>query len=289
MKTHTKSNVLKLNTRTFSVAKLLFLCFILITVSCKEDEECNYTTVDEDFPFACSEGMDVAFLIDYTGSMGGAINDIKSSVAAIAATIVTESGGDYRLSLSIFDEQFKDGSPAYASQADYVSLPANQKVINTTNATRHQYLTMMEKFGPNNQTTFGTQLAKLNGPLSLGSGAGSPEPGGLLLNELLNNNFAGTWRTTNITKLAIIITDATAGGDDDLANGIDDAYLASLAATANSLGIQVILVTSLATSNYEISLVDNNTGGLKLMNADLKNVGADISKLIEDICIYNGA
>ncbi|QXP66772.1 hypothetical protein [Polaribacter sp. AHE13PA] len=276
------------NRRILEYVSILFSLFVLMNfVSCSNDESCDYDVEDDGFPFACSEGMDVAFLIDYTGSMGGAIDGIKSSVAAIANTIVTESGGDYRLSLSIFDEQPEGNLPAYAAQTDYVSLPAGQKVVNSTFATRDQYLTMMEKFGTNNKTSFSNQLAKLNGALSLGSGVGSPEPGGLLFNELINNSFAGNWRTTNITKLAIIITDAVAGGDDDIANGIDDTYLASLAAKANLDGIQVILVSSLATSNYEISLVDINNGGLKLMNANLNNVGTDIIKLIEDICVNN--
>ena len=276
------------NRRILKYVSILFSLFVTMNfVSCGSDESCEYDVVDDGFPFACSEGMDVAFLIDYTGSMGGAIDGIKSSVAAIASTIVTESGGDYRLSLSIFDEQPEGNLPAYAAQTDYVSLPAGQKIVNSTFATRDQYLTMMEKFGTNNKTSFSNQLAKLNGALSLGSGVGSPEPGGLLFNELINNSFAGNWRTTNITKLAIIITDAVAGGDDDTANGIDDTYLASLAAKANLDGIQVILVSSLATSNYEISLVDINNGGLKLMNANLNNVGTDIIKLIEDICVNN--
>lgn len=283
MKVSNIKNIKGIRSALWSISMLFMVCFL--NVSCDESDICGYD--ENGFPYSCNEGMDVAFLIDYTGSMGGAIDDIKSSVTAISNTIVSESGGDYRLSLSIFDEYAEKSTPTYFTQTDYVSLPASQKVVNSTNATRSQYLTMMEKFGANNQASFGLQLAKLNGPLSLGSGVGSPEPGGLLLNELLNNNFAGTWRTTNITKIAIIITDAVAGGDDDTADAIDDTYLANLATTANSLGIQIILVSSLATSNYEISLVDNNTGGIKLMNANLNNVGEDIITLIENICVNN--
>ena len=38
-------------------------------------------------PVACIEGMDVVFLIDYTGSMGGYINGVKSGVLSIVNTI----------------------------------------------------------------------------------------------------------------------------------------------------------------------------------------------------------
>ncbi|SDX60158.1 hypothetical protein SAMN05444411_10724 [Lutibacter oricola] len=278
---------MKTKTLKFSIKIFLLTLLTVITFSCDDEKEsCGYDTEQDGFPFSCSEGMDVAFLIDYTGSMGGAIDDIKSSVSSIATTIVTQSGGNYRLALSIFDETPKGSSPTYLGQTDYVSLPAAQKTIISTGASTDQYLTMMETFSLANQTTFGTQLAKLNGPMALGSGSGFAEPGGLLFDEILNNNFAGAWRS-GITKLAIIITDAPAGGDDDINNATDDTYLAGLAATANTLGVQCILVTSLATSNYQVQLVDNNTGGLKLMSADLNNVAADIISLIENICINN--
>ncbi len=284
---------MKINSIIF--VKITVLILLLVTAFSCADSPCEYESneADEEFPYACEAGMDVAFLIDYTGSMGGAIEGIKSSVISIANTIETESGGDYRLSLSIFDETVKDGDivtlPSYASQVDYTSLPAAQRVINTTGTNRAQYLTMMEKFGTANKTSFGTQLAKLNGSMSLGGGVGFPEPGGLLLNEVLNNSFAGTWRTGTITKLVIIITDATAGGDDDTADGIDDTYLATLAATANAMGVQCILITSLAagTSNYEISLIDNNDESMKITGADFSNIADDIITMIEGICDNN--
>tara|TARA_R110002153_G_scaffold253386_1_gene411380 strand:- start:27 stop:914 length:888 start_codon:yes stop_codon:yes gene_type:complete len=47
--------------------------------------------------------MDVVFCIDYSGSMGTAINNIKTSIAQIVQTIKDESLGDYRLGLVIFD------------------------------------------------------------------------------------------------------------------------------------------------------------------------------------------
>jgi len=283
---------MKLNKTIFGKIALILILMLAIN-SCAE-KTCDYEGgSDEEFPYACESGMDVAFLIDYTGSMGGAIDGIKSSVSSIASTIVTESGGDYRLSLSIFDETLMEGGvpfpAAYSTQVDYTSLPAAQKVVNTSGTNRAQYLTMMEKFGTANQTSFTTQLAKLNGAMSLGNGVDFPEPGGLLLNEVLNNSFAGTWRTGNITKLAIIITDATAGGDDDIANGVDDTYLANLASTANAMGVQCVLITSMAagTNNYEISLIDNNDESMKITGADFENIADDIIIMIEGICDNN--
>ncbi|HIP47744.1 MAG TPA: hypothetical protein EYG92_02115 [Lutibacter sp.] len=285
---------MKLNKTIFG--KIALVLILMLAINSCADKTCDYeggADVDEEFPYACESGMDVAFLIDYTASMGGAIDGIKSSVSSIVSTIVNESGGDYRLSLSIFDETMMEGDvpfpTGYSTQVDYTSLPAAQKVVNTTGTNRAQYLTMMEKFGTANQASFGTQLAKLNAAMSLGSGVGFPEPGGLLLNEVLNNSFAGTWRTGSITKLAIIITDATAGGDDDTADGVDNTDLANLAATANAMGVQCILITSMSagTNNYEISLIDNNDESIKITGADFSNIADDIIIMIEGICDNN--
>ncbi len=270
--------------------KILAISLIAFTTlnSCSKSE-CEYTNnEDQTFPYSCNNGMDVAFVIDYTGSMGSAIDGIKTSVGSIVSTIVTESSGDYRLSLSIFDENLKTGTffPAYLTSADYTGLPAANKKIITTGANTDQYLTMMEKFSAANSTTFGTQLAKLNGSMSLGYGIGGPEPGGFLINEIINNAFAGTWRS-GVTKLMIIITDAQDGGDDDTNTILDDTYLSALATQANADGIQCLLVTTLPSSNYEVSLINNNTTGVALVKPDFSNISTDIITLIENICTEN--
>ncbi len=266
--------------KTFLVA---ITCFITLN-SCNNNE-CKYNDQDT-FPFSCDGGMDVAFVIDYTGSMGTAINGIKTAVASIVSTIVTESGGDYRLSLSIFDEYSKAQNATYFTNADYTSLPAANKIINTTGTTTNQYLTMMEKFGTANTATFSSQLAKLNGSMPLGNGNGFAEPGGMLMSEIVNNAFAGTWRPGK-TKIMIIITDAPDGGDDDNNTAIDDAYLSALAIQANAQNIQCILVTTLPTANYEISLINNNTAGVALVRPDFSTIATDIKTLIENLCIAN--
>lgn len=264
--------------------KIIGFCLALITVSCADKEECTY---DDTFPYACDNGMDVAFVIDYTGSMGSAINNIKTGVASIASTIVTESGGDYRLSLSIFDEYEKTLNPTYFSNVDYTSLPAANKKIITTGTSVNQYLTMMEKFSALNSGTFSTQLAKLNGAIPLGNGNSFAEPGGLLMNEIVNNAFASPWRTGK-TKIMIIITDATDGGDDDIATAVDDAYLSALATQANAAQIQCILISTYPSSNYQVHFIGNNTTGVTSINSDnFASIASSINTLIENLCDSN--
>ena len=275
--------------------KNTMLLYLLIScigyLSCKK----NTTICDYDQEATgCDAGMDVAFLIDYTGSMGSAIDSIKKEVNNIVNTIVAESGGDYRLALGIFDEYQKRATPTYASSAAYTALPAGQKKTITTGATTDQFLTMMELFSPANATTFSTQLSFLNNNpnMPMGHGVGGPEPGDLLLNEILNNNFAGTWRTGNITKLAIIITDAPASGDDDKATAADDTYLQNLASVANSMGVQCVLLTTfsgnpLYPANYQLQLIGNNTGGSAVVAPTFSNISNDIINQIQNICNEN--
>lgn len=269
-----------------TMAIAISICLITAT-SCNKSEVCAY---DEE-PKGCNAGMDVAFLIDYTGSMGRAIDSIKKEVNSIVNTIVTESGGDYRLALGIFDEYGKKMLPTYNASPAYTALPSNQKLTISTGPTTDQYLTMMEKFAPTNATSFAAQLAFLNNTtnMPMGWGIGGPEPGDLLLNEVLNNNFAGTWRTGNISKLVIIITDAPAGGNDDDATTADDTYLQSLATTANSMGIQCVLLTTFSgsptyTPNYQLKLIANNIGGSAVVAPTFNNISKDIIKQIQDIC-----
>tara|TARA_R110002020_G_scaffold279150_2_gene494814 strand:- start:277781 stop:278749 length:969 start_codon:yes stop_codon:yes gene_type:complete len=274
--------------RFFTSIKLVVVTVLALFASaCSDDEACDYTSPTDTFPFSCDSGMDVAFLIDYTGSMGEAIEGIKSSISSIATSIVTESGGDYRLSLSVFDEVTAGTTPSYNTQVGYTNLPAAQKQIITSGTTTAQYLTMMEPFATANQTTFSTQLANLNSAnMSLGSGNGFAEPGALLLDQILNNNFSGSWRT-GITKLVFIITDAPAGGDDDINTAIDDAFLNGLATQANLDNVQLVLVSTLASSNYELELINNNILGDKMIVPNFNNIAENIITLIENICDGN--
>lgn len=295
MKNLFKMNKVEKNSAANNAFKYTLLCLALIHFSCSDNESCEYIHDEEDviivdtFPFACSEGMDVAFLVDYSRSMFAGVEDIQNSLTQISDAVIDQSGGDYRLSLSLFDLSDNQFQPIYLTEDDYTSLPADQKIIRTTNPTNDHYFTMMEKFATSNVASFNTQLDKLYGTLSGGSGnlATSIEPGGLLLNEILNNNFAGSYRTGNLTKLAILITDSQAGGEDDIVDATDDTYLTGLANTANNLGIQLILVTTLEDSNLEISLIDNNTGGLKGMSIAPEFLSENIVRLIENVCANN--
>lgn len=169
----------------------------------------------------CDSGMDVVFILDYTASMSPQIEAAKTGVAGIISTIETESGAnDYRLGLVIVDEYTSGTVSNYSSNAEYISLPAGQKYVNTGVGGEFQWVTAMEMMSLNNETSFTTQLNKLNGTIALGSGSGTPEPTDIALSRVVEHDFTGTFRD-GVARYIIIITDATAGGDDDINGALD--------------------------------------------------------------------
>jgi len=246
-------------------------------------------------PLACTSGMDVIFCIDYSGSMGTAINNIKISIASIVATIKSESLGDYRLGLVIFDEYrfnprgtdpgtpqdinyaedplvpvFTSGTSAGNYGGDlgagpniWNSLPAAQKVV-TTRSTNpsvpltgvFQVLTAMEVMSDTNETSFTTQLNLLNTtnfPIGGGGLAQRPEPGDLAIQEIIDNNFAGTFRN-NVAKVIITISDNYPGGF--------TANYSEVSVSPNPVidRLEALKTTSIAQNIQHLAMIDLDTG-----------------------------
>ena len=112
---------------------------------------------------SCALGMDVIFCIDYTGSMGGAIDAIKTDVTNIVNTIITESNTDYRLGLVIFDAYRSTQGPVgytdYSTKTAYTSLPASQKNYNPLYYTRSKFRLW---YKPTRSTTIISGLSSTN-------------------------------------------------------------------------------------------------------------------------------
>jgi hypothetical protein len=228
---------------------------------------------------ACSEGMDVVFLVDYTGSMGGAIDGVKTSIANIASTIVTESNSNYRLGLVIFDEYTSGTNSNYDDKTDYTSLPSSQRYINTGLNGAYQWITAVEMMSSNNQTSFTSQLNKLNtSNFPLGSGQGAPEPSDMGVDLVALQNFAGSFRN-NVARLVVLITDNTPGGNDDAYNSTDVNFVNGLTPQLVNQGVRVLLMTTAGTN----VLYDLATGTNGVVSAGFS--GSDIITAIEDVCV----
>lgn len=159
----------------------------------------------------CANGMDIVFVVDYTGSMGSAIDGVKTGLSNLVSTIDSESNGDYRLGLVIFDGE-SSSSPNYALSQYYINLPSAQK-INQFNTYTNQYdfITCMEKMGTvGNSTAFNNALNVLNATQNSSTGmvmGADKEVGGLAIEEVAGNSFAGSWRA-GVQRLIILVTDA---------------------------------------------------------------------------------
>ncbi len=231
---------------------------------------------------ACIEGMDVVFLIDYTGSMGNEIDNLKLNIATIVQTIVIESGGDYRLGLVTFDEYSGNTNLRYGTDVEYTSLPASQRYSNyNATADKSQWITAFEAMAHQNNTTFISQLNKLNNAINLGSGAGIPEPGGIGFEQILNG-IAGEFRE-NVSKLVILITDAPPGGDDDTYDDTDDNFMHTIGtAAANDTVRALILSQNQILPNRSYRILADDTGGSYTNDPTL--APDSIIRAIEDIC-----
>lgn len=216
-------------------------------------------------PTQCSQGIDVVFIVDYTGSMSGAINGVKAGIANIINTISLESLNNARIGLVIFDEYSANATPNYGLKSTYTNLPAAQKFINRNfGVGRAQHITALAPMGSvNNFTDFNAKLALLNtSDFPLGNGEGTPEPGDLGTYEVVKNNLAGAWRAEAI-KVIVLITDAVPGGNDDSNTIADLTYLNNiLLPVVNARGAQVMVQSSelaSATGNYYNQLANNST------------------------------
>ena len=138
--------------------------------------------------------------------------------------------------------------------------------------------------GTNNISSFTTQLNKLNGTVPLGNGGGAPEPSDMGVNLVSTNNisgyeyFTGTFRT-GVSKLIILITDATPSGNDDQYTQTDINFVNSLTPQLYSQNIRVLLMT---TSGNNV-LYDLATGTNGLVSNGFS--GANIITAIQNICV----
>jgi hypothetical protein len=196
-------------------------------------------------PPPCDSGMDVVFIFDYTGSMGGQIEAAKTGASSIVSTIEAQSGSNaYRLGIVLADEYGSGTVSNYHTAPAYTMLPVAQRFINTGIGSKYQWLTTMELMSNDNVSTFTTQLNKLNNPgsgLNLGSGYGAPEPTDMALSRVVEYDFAGPFRN-NVAKYVIIITDITPGGNDDTANNLDVAEMNRLKNVCLAKSVKVIVL-----------------------------------------------
>lgn len=232
----------------------------------------------EDSPLEpCSYGMDVVFLIDITSSMETIIESVKDSIGDIVDTIEAQVDiSDYRLGIILSDETISGVDPNYISSSGYTSLTTSQK--NVVNASfTDKYTTALEMLSNNNESSFTTQLDKLNtGDFPMGSGVEAAEPLEIGL-QLLLTGFVNPLRGGSVVKYVLVFTDNPPGGDDG-GSGIE-AIMASITASYISQGIKVFVFGGGSASTLWQDIA-TNTGGSYTFDYD----GETIIEVIEQGC-----
>jgi hypothetical protein len=154
------------------------------------------------------------FIIDDTGSMGGAIANVKSEVASLVSQIVTAAEGDYQLGLITFKDSITVRDDLASGNADAV----------------RSHVLSLAAFGGDRQPEASDE--SLNTAVNRLPAAGRPQSG----------DFNGSWRAS-ARKVAILITDAPPGGFDDVCTaGIDDVNAHTRAVEAANAGIRISAV-----------------------------------------------
>src|SRR5664280_1254402 len=161
--------------------------------------------------------VDLALVVDDSGSMGGAQSNIKTELPRIISTAQAVSGGDQRIGI--------------------VSFP-NFAVLTNDGVTVRQAF-----------TTDTTLINNAVQALTANGGNGEPEPSDAALQYVvdgttdtgctISNTPLGSFRS-GCTKIAVLITDAHPGGcSDTFTPGVDDVHAAAVAADAAAACVRV--------------------------------------------------
>ncbi|MCP4104084.1 MAG: VWA domain-containing protein [Desulfobacteraceae bacterium] len=198
--------------------------------------------------------MDVVFVIDDTGSMSGAISDVKSGLVSIVNSINTTSGGDYQLGLITFKDT----------------------------------VIVEEDFALSNAAAIQNKISSL----TASGGGNGPEASDEALNTAINclsaqagqvGDFNGPWRSGAV-KIIILITDALPGGFDDQFTVADQNNATTRANEASAAGIKIASIYVPTYFNATVKGIMENyaitTGGIFTQTA---SNGSGTAIAIEEI------
>lgn len=206
--------------------------------------------------------MDVVFVIDNTGSMGGVISQIQTQVSLIADAVAQASNGDYQFGL--------------------IAHPRNDAVVLLTMA-------------PGNRAAFDDAVDLMETEGSCGNPAAWDEGLNTAVNGLSERqgpdgeqigDFPDNWRG-NATKIIIIITDVHPSGFEcEFDAGTHDVRVTELGQQAAARGILVTSVYVPTGNTPESEIVAilqdpvNATGGFF---KETKRDASDLSEIVVDI------
>jgi hypothetical protein len=210
------------------------------------------TAAAQSAPGVCGP-IDLVFVVDDTGSMGGAITNIQTDLASIIADANAASGGDLQLALVSFKDEPE-------TDAD---LPSPEATVSAAIAA-----------------------------LFASGGAGLPEASDVALDAVVNglgacgDAFSNENFRPEAVKIAIMLTDDLPGGCDDIYTpGVDDVNAAGVANDASAADILISAIYNANSPNATVAAIMMNyattTGGQYINTpSDGTGTAAAISEII---------
>jgi hypothetical protein len=170
------------------------------------------TTSDGGSPQQQCGPMDVAFVIDVTGSMGPPINNVKAAIPQLLSQVEAASGGDYRAELVVFRDDINVLVPFASRNREAIESSVSGLFAsggnNEPEASDEALRTVIDALGPGQHQT-GTAL-----PFR-----------------------------SSVVKISVLITDAHPGGfDDTYTVGVDDVNANQRALDAAAAAIKISAV-----------------------------------------------
>ena len=204
--------------------------------------------------------MDVALVIDNTGSMLGAINNVKAELPNIVAAAQAASGGDLRMGLVTFPED---------------NIIVNQPLTNDITAIQNAIQNILQ-----------------------GGGAGAPESSDEALQYVItgaadasctvSNPPFGAFRT-GCVKLAVLVTDALPGEcSDAFTLGVSDVHARAVAVDAARAGVLVASIyvptggVDTQVRNIMLDYADFSGGVFAQTEADGTGTGQGIADIVAE-------
>lgn len=192
-----------------SVSVVYILCLVLSAITVESTVHNHHVQAQ-----ASCAPLDVVIAIDSTGSMAGAIANVKAEANQLVSQITTASGGDYQLGLV----EFRDDITILTDMAP------------GTGSSVAAQIGLIQALGGNMAPEASDET--INTIVNGLSAAGRPQ----------NGDFNGVWRP-DAEKIIILITDAPPGGFDDVYTlGVDNVNASVYAAGAAVQGIRISAV-----------------------------------------------
>lgn len=234
--------------------------------------------------------MDIAFVIDTTGSMGGEIANIQTGFNQIITDAqLASQGNQLRLGLVEVTGGKPDpfvGGPSI--QPDYVAVhwPLTTNVAGVQASINALTATFGGQFPEATDQGKATVL-QLRAPGMYPDGTGFM---GQVVSDPANAPGGFNAPFTANTKIAILVTDDAAGGFNDVADAADDALIQSLGTTAFGLGIKMSDLYSGTAANPNDAIASAqlqadaaNSGGVFMqINPDGTGAASAIMSIIAD-------